>query len=95
MIASAVFPADKLPLPLRARQRQPGDVLRHHGVGRKLKKLLCDKDVPVSLRDRMPLICTQDEIPLWFPTAGFADGYPPPANGSALRITVQSVIRGA
>lgn len=89
ILASAVFPSDRLPLPLWARSREAGDIMRHHGVGRKLKKLLCDQDVPPSLRDRIPLICTGDMTPLWFPTAGFADGYPSPTAGAVLRITVQ------
>lgn len=91
ILASAVFPMDKLSLPLWARPRQAGDILRHHGVGRKLKKLLCDKNIPPSLRDRIPLICLPDMTPLWFPTAGFADGFPPPTEGCAIRITVWTV----
>lgn len=93
VLASAVFPSDKLPLPLWARGKEAGDVLRHHGVGRKLKKLLCDQNVPPSLRPRIPLICTGDMTPLWFPTAGFADGYAPPAEGATLRITVLWTIK--
>ena len=88
LVAWASFPAD-LPRPLWARRRRHGDVIRRHGVGCKLKKLLCDKRVPPSMRDRLPLICLDSgDTPLWFPTAGFADGYPAPTQGEALLITV-------
>lgn len=87
VISSALFP--KTVLPLWARQRAEGDVILNHGMHKKLKKLLCDKKVPEPLRDRLPLICTgDDKIPLWYPTAAFADGYPPPQAGPVVRITI-------
>ena len=55
---------------------------------KKLKKLLCDKDVPLYLRDRIPLICLPDGTPLWYPSAAFRDGYPAPAEGPCVRITL-------
>ena len=85
--ASAVFPPD-LPLPLFLRARKAGDTILSHGMTKKLKKLLCDKDVPPHLRDRIPLICLPDGSPLWYPGAAFRDGYPAPAQGSCIRITV-------
>lgn len=91
LIAWAAFPAD-VPRPLWARRRRPGDVMRRHGVGCKLKKLLCDTGVPPSMRDRLPLLCLDGgETPLWFPTAGFADGYPAPREGEALLILLREV----
>ncbi len=90
--ASAVFPADQLPLPLYARPRAPGDGILSHGMTKKLKKLLCDKHIPNNLRDRLPLICTDGGItPLWFPGVVFRDGYPPPKVGPALRITLHLI----
>lgn len=85
--ASAVFPAD-LPLPLIARARRPGDTILSHGMTKKLKKLLCDTDIPPHLRQRIPLICLPDETPLWYPGAVFRDGFPPPKEGACLRITL-------
>ncbi len=89
--ASAVFPAT-LPLPLMARCREAGDVILSHGMTKKLKKLLCDKDIPLHLRDRIPLIClpngSHDGEPLWYPGAAFRDGFPTPKEGACLRITV-------
>ena len=87
VFASAVFPPD-LPLPLVARVREAGDVIVSHGMTKKIKKLLCDKDIPLHLRHRIPLLCLEDGEPLWYPGAAFRDGYPPPAEGPCLRITV-------
>ncbi len=87
IIASALFPPQVLPL--SARVRAEGDVIFSHGMHKKLKKLLCDKGVPPHLRDRMPLLCYGNEhIPLWYPTVAFADGFPPPTHGTAIRITL-------
>ncbi len=90
--ASAVFPAE-LPLPLLARRRREGDTVLSHGMHKKLKKLLIDKGIPSHLRDRVPLICLPDGesegSPLWYPRAAFRDGYPAPAVGPCLRVTVR------
>lgn len=86
--ASAVFPAE-LPTPLLARKRREGDMILSHGMRKKLKKILNEKDIPPHLRDRIPLICLSDGSPLWYPRAAFRDGYPAPENGPCLRITVR------
>lgn len=88
VLASAVFPADRLLLPLLARARKAGDVILSHGMTKSLKKLLCDKHIPRDLRDRIPLICLSDGTPLWFPAVAFRDGYAPDPNGPSLRITI-------
>ena len=88
VFASAVFPAS-LPLPLVARTREAGDEIFSHGMHKKLKKLLCDKNIPPHLRDRIPLLCLPDGTPLWYPSVAFRDGYPAPTEGACLRITVR------
>lgn len=88
VFASAVFPADRLTLPLVARTREAGDSMLSHGMTKSLKKLLCDKHIPRDLRDRIPLVCLSDGTPLWFPSVAFRDGYAPPADGPAVRVTV-------
>ncbi len=89
VFASAVFPADQLPLPLWARIRRAGDVIQSHGMTKKLKKILCDKHIPLSIRDRLPLFCVCDPaILLWFPGAAFRDGYVAPDEGPVLRVTI-------
>ena len=85
--ASAVFPAD-LPLPLIARARKAGDTILSHGMTKKLKKLLCDKGIPLHLRERIPLLCLSGGEALWYPGAAFRDGFPAPKEGPCLRITV-------
>lgn len=86
--ASAVFPAE-LPSPLSARKRREGDTVLSHGMRKKLKKVLNEKDVPLHHRDRVPLICLPDGSPLWFPRAVYRDGFPAPTAGPCLRITVR------
>ena len=90
--ASAVFPAE-LPTPLLARRRREGDVILSHGMHKKLKKILNEKDIPLHLRDRVPLICLPDGeadgSPLWYPNAAYRDGYPAPTVGPCLRVTVR------
>lgn len=88
VFASATFPAN-LPLPLVARTREAGDEIFSHGMHKKLKKLLCDKNIPPHLRDRLPLLCLSDGTPLWYPSVAFRDGYPAPTKGACLRITVR------
>ena len=95
VVASAVFPPD-LPQPLSLRRRRPGDTFLSHGMTKKLKKILCEKQVPPALRDALPLVClpgnTPDAppCPLWFPTAVFRDGWKPPTAGACLRLTVRA-----
>ena len=88
ILASAVFPAD-LPRPLTIRKRQDGDRILSHGMHKRLKKLLQEKNIPPHLRDSIPLICLPDGDPLWYPSIAFRDGYPPPTEGACLRITVE------
>ncbi len=88
VFASACFPAAIAPT-LAARGRQAGDLILSHGMTKKLKKLICDKHIPVRLRDVLPLICLSDGTPLWFPAVAYRDGFRPPADGTATRITVR------
>jgi tRNA(Ile)-lysidine synthase len=88
ILASAVFPAN-IPRPLMARNRRDGDRILSHGMHKRLKKLLNEKDIPVHLRDRIPLICLADGEPLWYPTVAFRDGYPAPTEGACVRVTVE------
>ncbi len=87
VFASACFPASVAPS-LTVRSREPGDCILSHGMTKKLKKLICDKHIPVDLRDRLPLVCLSDGTPLWFPGVAYRDGFPPPTDGPAVRVTV-------
>ncbi len=87
--ASAVFPAKGLPWPLLLRRREAGDVIVSHGMTKKIKKLLCDKHIPLVMRKAIPLLCLPDGTPLWVPGVAFRDGFPAPEAGEAVRVTVR------
>ena len=92
ILASAVFPAD-IPGPITVRKRRDGDRILSHGMHKKLKKLMQEKDIPLHLRDTIPLFCIPGDSPegepLWCPSVAFRDGYPTPTEGPCLRITVE------
>ena len=67
---------DKINGNIFARNRKSGDTFLLHKTNRKLKKLLCDYDVPRHLRDRLPLICDGSGI-LAIPKIGQRDGTTP------------------
>lgn len=47
---------------LYARERRAGDKLRTAGMHKSVKKLMCDKKIPLDLRSRLPVICDGDDI---------------------------------
>ncbi|MBR2926443.1 MAG: tRNA lysidine(34) synthetase TilS [Clostridia bacterium] len=55
------------------RSRKAGDMILLGGMHRKLRKLYSAKKIPLSLRERMPLLCDGDGI-LWAPMIGVRDG---------------------
>ena len=91
VFASATLPLTEETQTLYARYREEGDVIRCHGMTKKLKKILCDKKISIAHRGRLPLICLDEagHEPLWFPGAAFRDGFAAPKDGPALRITVR------
>ena len=58
---------------LYARQRQEGDRIRMRGMGKSVKKLMCDMKIPLELRARIPIICDDNGI-LAIPFVGVRDG---------------------
>lgn len=58
---------------LIARSRAPGDRILSGGMHKSVKKLLCDKKVPLELRRRLPVICDADGI-VAVPFVGVRDG---------------------
>lgn len=54
------------------RSRRGSDTIRANGMSKSLKKLMCEKKIPVGLRDRLPLLCCKDEI-LWAPLTAQSD----------------------
>ena len=47
---------------LFARPRAAGDKIKMNGMSKSLKKLMCEKKIPLELRDLIPVICDDKEI---------------------------------
>lgn len=60
---------------LSVRTKKDGDAYFYGGMTRKLKKLFCDKKIPVSVRERTPVI-TDDKGIIWVPGFGVRDDHP-------------------
>ena len=59
------FDRDKMPADYEIRTRRPGDKLALRGGGHKsLRALMTEKNVPVELRERLPLLTAGGEI-IW------------------------------
>ena len=56
------FDFDKIFGGLTARNRRAGDKIRVRGVNKSVKKLMCDKKIPLELRYRLPVICDEHGI---------------------------------
>ena len=56
-----------------ARKRRSGDRITLNGVNRSVKKLMCDKKVPLELRERLPIIYDKNGI-VYIPYLGVRDG---------------------
>ncbi|MEW4372789.1 tRNA lysidine(34) synthetase TilS [Paenibacillus kandeliae] len=64
----AFFDADLLDFPLYLRSRRPGDVIALIGGGtKKVKNLFIDAKIPLSQRDRMPLLADASGRIIWIP----------------------------
>lgn len=64
---------DKIKGDLFARPRRAGDRIRMNGMSKSLKKMLCDKKIPLSIRERIPVICDDCGI-VAVPFLGIRDG---------------------
>ena len=69
---------------LFARPRREGDVILTRGMHKKVKKLMCDRKLPLSLRARLPLLCDAEGI-LWIPHVAERDGS---VGGGQIKITL-------
>ncbi len=67
------FQSDKIIGSLTARNRRAGDKIRIRGINRSVKKLMCDKKIPLALRYRLPVICDGEGI-VAVPLCGVRDG---------------------
>ena len=80
---SMSFCSDKIIGGLYARSRLPQDKILMGGMHKSVKKLMCDKKIPIELRARLPIICDEEGI-LAIPLVGIRDR----AKGDSLHITV-------
>ncbi len=65
---------------LYARPREAGDRILMGGMHKSVKKLMCDKKIPIELRPRIPVICDGDGI-IAIPMLGIRDGCKPRGDG--------------
>ncbi len=67
------FASDKIKGAIVARNRRPGDTIRMGGMHKSLKKLICEKKIPLAERVKLPVLCDSDGI-LAVPFVGIRDG---------------------
>ena len=65
---------------MSARRKKEGDKILDGGNHKKLKKLMCDKKIPLSVRDELPIILCADEI-IYIPFCAVADNAKPEGDG--------------
>jgi tRNA(Ile)-lysidine synthase len=65
----ALFPADKIKLPIQIRTRKMGDRMNLKGMSgtKKLKDIFIDSKIPIQDRDAWPVITDKDGCILWLP----------------------------
>ena len=54
------------------RSRQEGDMIFAGKMNKKIKKLLCEKKIPLEIRDALPILVSKNEI-LWIPSVAVCD----------------------
>ena len=54
------------------RQRMDGDTIYYGGMTHKIKKIFCDRKIPLSLRNNIPILCDEKGI-VWVPGVGVRD----------------------
>jgi tRNA(Ile)-lysidine synthase len=66
---NALFPADKIKLPIEIRTRKMGDRMNLKGMSgtKKLKDIFIDSKVPIHYRDTWPVIADKNGWILWLP----------------------------
>lgn len=71
LFASAVLNIENINS-LFAKSRAPGAFIRDGGVNKKIKKLMCDKKIPLSLRDPLPVIYSGETV-VYLPKCAVCD----------------------
>ena len=76
------FALPRLRFPLRFRRRRPGDRIRLVYGTKKLKKVLGEARVPLSERDRVPVLVDDAQRVLWLPGVARTADEPGPEEAS-------------
>ena len=84
------FDSDKICGGLIARERRPQDKIRVNGMSKSVKKLLCDKKIPLEVRYRLPMICDDNGIAA-VPLAATRDGIAAKDKANALQIQINLI----
>ncbi|MSR35896.1 MAG: tRNA lysidine(34) synthetase TilS [Gemmatimonadetes bacterium] len=82
------FACSRLPFPLRFRGRRPGDRIRLSYGSKKLKKLLGEARIPLSERERLPVLVDGEGQVLWVPGVARRAGTEPAPGEPALHLSV-------
>ena len=61
-VTELYFDSTKISGALVARSRIPSDKIRVGGINKSIKKLLCDKKIPLEIRYRLPVICDGEGV---------------------------------
>ena len=61
--------SDRIINSLYARNRREGDKFKLNGLTKSVKRLLCERKIPLGIRNRLPFICLNDEI-IYIPGVG-------------------------
>lgn len=77
--------------PLFAASRREGDRILDGGMHKRIKKLMCDKKVPLCDRDSLPLIFSGDEL-IYAPLCAVCDGVKAKKNNFDCKISVYKKI---
>ena len=78
---------------LYVKNRQAGMTISCGGINKKIKKLMCDKKVPLYDRDTLPLICAGNEI-LYAPLCAVCDSARPGGKDKTTYIGIYQKIGG-
>lgn len=72
---------------LYAKNRSSGEHITDGGVNKKIKKLMCDKKVPLQDRDILPIICADGQA-IYVPLCAVSDSVKPKAQADTLHIAI-------
>lgn len=78
---------------LYAKNRQSGMTITDGGINKKIKKLMCDKKVPLYDRDALPLILSNNEI-IYAPLCAICDSARPHRGDKTVHIGIYKLIGG-